>query len=66
MRMQGEMGPGPGAPEDEFGPDVPATAEFDDLRSRAALEHVRPEMDGAMLRHGGSYAARVTLIPSIL
>ena len=41
MRMQGGTTPGPGAPGERYEPDVLATAEFDDLRSRAALDRER-------------------------
>jgi len=41
MRAQGGMAPGPGAPADGLEPDVLTTAEFDDLRTRAALDRER-------------------------
>jgi hypothetical protein len=41
MRMQGGMAPGPGAPGEGYEPDVLAPAEFEDLRSRAALDRER-------------------------
>jgi hypothetical protein len=41
MRMHGVTAPGPGAPGEGYEPDVLAPAEFEDLRSRAALDRER-------------------------
>ena len=41
MRMQGVLASGPGAPGEGYEPDVLAPAEFEDLRSRAALDRER-------------------------